>query len=61
MERGELIGRGSSGTVFRGTLHERGVARPVAIKMLGAGATAKQQDSFLKEIRKSMRIGQRCR
>eukprot|EP01052_Picozoa_sp_SAG31_P048611 SAG31_NODE_10246_length_1164_cov_421.495775_1_plen_310_part_10 len=60
LDLGEIIGRGSSGVVHRGTLHARGGDREVAVKMLGAGSSARQQHSFLKEIEKSSVIGSRC-
>ena len=47
IELGELIGRGGSGVVYKGVLHERGGQREVAVKMLGQGASAKQQEAFL--------------
>jgi serine/threonine protein kinase len=57
---GEEIGRGGAGFVCRGVLHERTGDRVVAIKMIGRGASDKQQQQFLKEIRKSQIIAERC-
>ena len=42
------VGRGGSGVVHKGVLHERGGQREVAVKMLGQGASAKQHEAFLK-------------
>ena len=42
------VGRGGSGVVYKGVLHERGGPREVAVKMLGQGASAKQQEAFIK-------------
>ena len=47
---GEVIGRGGSGIVHESVLTERSGPREVAVKFLGAGATEKEQKSFLKEI-----------
>ena len=52
----EVVGRGGSGVVYVGTMHDRSGSKKVAVKMLGAGATAKQQADFVKEIRKSLVI-----
>ena len=56
----EVVGRGGSGVVHAGTLHDRGGSKKVAVKMLGAGASAKQQSDFVTEIRKSLIIAARC-
>ena len=56
----EVVGRGGSGVVHTGTLHDRGGSKKVAVKMLGAGASAKQQSDFVKEIRKSLIVAARC-
>eukprot|EP01051_Picozoa_sp_SAG22_P007250 SAG22_NODE_503_length_9694_cov_13.573736_6_plen_274_part_00 len=58
---GELIGRGGSGVVHRGLLHRAdGTESAVAVKKLGAAATAKDREKFLKEIRKSVLIAEQC-
>jgi hypothetical protein len=57
----ELIGRGGCGVVHRGVLHRAdGTHEEVAVKKLGAGATQRDQEKFLKEIRKSILIAQNC-
>jgi hypothetical protein len=61
LELGEVIGRGGSGVVHRAMLYEPdGSARPAAAKLLGPGATARQQEAFLVEIKKSVAVGARC-
>jgi len=60
MDVGEVIRRGGSGIVHEGVLIERSGPREVAVKFLGAGATDKEQTSFLKEIKKNQLIGSRC-
>jgi hypothetical protein len=61
LELGEVIGRGSSGVVHRAVLRQAdGSARPAAAKLLGPGATARQQEAFLAEIKKTVAVGARC-
>ena len=57
---GAIIGRGGSGVVREGTLRRAGGVAPVAIKMLGAGATEKDVARFEKELRVSLRASERC-
>ena len=56
----EEIGRGGCGVVHRARLHERAGPREVAVKLLGAGASLKQQEAFIVEVKKSQIIGARC-
>ena len=56
----DVIGRGGSGVVYLGTMHDRSGTKKVAVKMLGAGASAKQRTDFVREIRKSLVIAARC-
>ena len=58
---GEELGRGGSGVVRKGTLTRRGGAtQDVAVKMLAAGSTDDQLESFVKEIERHMEISARC-
>jgi serine/threonine protein kinase len=57
----EEIGRGGSGIVHRGELRSpSGVSQPVAVKVLGAGATVREHEEFLKEVRKNMIVSESC-
>jgi serine/threonine protein kinase len=58
----EIVGRGGSGVVRRGTIQLGGGAAPlaVAIKTLHAGATESDQRKFVKEIGASLRASERC-
>ena len=58
---GEIVGRGGSGVVRKGTLRlPDGTVVAVAIKMLHAGATESEERSFRKELRVGQRASERC-
>ena len=58
----EIVGRGGSGLVRRGTLQLPGGQRAidVAIKTLHAGATESDERQFRKEFQVSLRASERC-
>ena len=58
----QLLGRGASGIVRLGTWQPAGAGEPVevAIKELGAGASAREEQAFVKEFRLSFEASQRC-
>ena len=60
VDAGAVIGRGASGVVHRGVMHTVSGDQEVAIKMLGAGASDKQQCSFLREIQKAQSLAASC-
>jgi hypothetical protein len=61
LDLGEVIGRGGFGVVHRAALRNPdGTVQPVAAKLLGPGATAREQEAFLVEIKKSVAVGARC-
>ena len=58
---GEIVGRGGSGVVRKGTLRlPDGTVVAVAIKMLHAGATESEERSFRKELWVGQRASERC-
>lgn len=58
---GEMIGRGGSGVVRKGTLRlADGAVEAVAIKTLHAGGTESEERSFRRELRVGERAARRC-
>eukprot|EP01043_Picozoa_sp_COSAG02_P058428 COSAG02_NODE_7270_length_3089_cov_2.598662_2_plen_577_part_01 len=61
LTHGDIIGRGGSGVVRKGTLRlADGAVVPVAIKTLGMGATQKDMVRFEKEFRVSLQASGSC-
>eukprot|EP01043_Picozoa_sp_COSAG02_P022383 COSAG02_NODE_1162_length_14168_cov_10.478570_10_plen_990_part_00 len=55
-----IVGRGGSGIVHRGTLTRGADTEPVAIKRLSATATSAEERRFRRELAVSLRASQRC-